>query len=479
MSLAITAIRGAYFTSIALAFRQAISFLTVFYIARILTPSDFGIAAMVMVVVGLAQVIGDIGFSAGLVRSQKNTSTVLSTCFWIGLGIGIFLTLTLILIAPLAAMFYGVDTVAPLLRVAAWGLLVNFCTPVPLAILQQRLGYGELALSQAFGSLAGAVVAVVLATAGLGIWSLVIQPIAGNVLALALMIIYTKWRPTWEYNYASVRDILYDGLNLLGSSISQYARNNFDTVVIGNAMDSKDLGVYSMARTILYAPMYLITSVVSRVIFPLLAKVQGEPEKVKDTILTATTRTGLLIFPLYIGLMVVANDFVFLAFGDNWLEIVPLIRIMILPAMIQSISHLASPIMVALGASGLSLRISAGGALFYFATLLCVIPYGLTAVAYGYAVTNSLVGSISIFLALRLAQIPISAFLHAMLRPLFFSIIMMAVLMAIRTFFLHGSHLRLAILIVSGALVYACLVFLFEKKAWQQVASAFKAKHSL
>lgn len=478
MSLAITAIKGAYFTSVALAFRQAVSFLTVFYIARILSPSDFGTAAMVMVVVGFAQVIGDIGFSAGLVRSQKNSTAVLSTCFWIGLGIGVLLTLALIFAAPLAAIFYDVEAVAPLLRAAALGLLVNFCIPVPMAILQQRLGYREIALAQAFGSFGGAGVAIVLATTGFGVWTLVIQPIAGNVLALALMVIYAKWRPTWEYDYAAVREIMHDGLNLLGSSVSQYARANFDTIVIGKAMESKDLGVYSMARTILYAPMYLITSVVSRVIFPLLAKVQGDPEKIKETILIAVSRTGLLIFPLYIGLLVIADDFVLLAFGNEWLEIVPLIRIMIIPAMIQSISHIASPILVALGASRLSLRIGAGGTLFYFATLLCVIPYGMNAVAWGYAVTNSAIGAISILLALRLARISALVFLRAILRPLMLSLMMMAALFTIRTLIFTDPHLRLSTLIITGVLIYGSLIFFFEQKAWKQMTSGLKAKHS-
>lgn len=476
MSLAFTAIKGAYFTGLALACRQVFSFLTIFYIARILAPADFGIVAMVMVVVGLAQVIGDVGFSAGLVRTRQNSSTVLSTCFWIGLGIGIVLTAALILAAPVAAWFYGVEAVAPLLRLAALGLLVNCCMPVPLAILQQRLGYKEIALAQAAGSLFGALVAIVLASTGFGIWSLVVQPIVGNLAALGLMVMYAKWRPTREYNFASVREILYDGLNLLGSGISQYARNNFDTVVIGRALESKDLGVYSMARTILYAPNYLITSVVSRVIFPLLAKIQEDAEKVRQTILTAATRTGLLIFPLYLGLLVVADDFVLLAFGDNWLEMVPLIRIMIIPAMIQSIGHIASPILIALGASRLSFQLSVGGALFYFVTLLITIRYGLTAVAYGYAMANSIIGAVTIVFALRLAQIRVITFVRAMARPIVLALAMMLSILAARELFEPEPLLRMTLLIGMGATVYGGMIFVFEKKAWQQVLGAFQAK---
>jgi len=476
MSLATAAIRGAYFTSLALASRQLISFLTIFYIARILSPADFGVAAMVMVVVGLAQVIGDIGFSAGLVRTQQSSSVAYSTCFWIGLGLGLILTAALIISAPLAANFYGVDAIVPLLRVAAFGLLVNCCMPVPLAILQQRLGYKEIALAQALGSFVGAITAVACVTAGLGIWSLVLQPIVGNVLTLIIMLFQTRWFPSREFSFNAVREILRDGFNLLGSGISQYARNNFDTVVIGGTLSSKDLGIYSMTRTVLYAPNFLITSVVSRVIFPLLAKIQDDAPKVKTAILTATTRTGLLAFPLYLGLMVVADDFVLLAFGAHWLEMVPLLRVMIVPAMIQSIGHIAAPILVALGASRTSLYLSVGSAVVYFAVLMSVISFGLNAVAYGYAATNSLIGVISIGLALRQADIPLRVFVRAIARPVLLAAAMAACVFALKLQIPWPPLWRISTLIGSGVVVYIGLIFCFEKTAWQQITAAFSRK---
>lgn len=476
MSLATAAIRGAYFTSLALASRQLIAFLTIFYIARILSPADFGVAAMVMVVVGLAQVIGDVGFSAGLVRTRESSSLAYSTCFWIGLGLGVLLTGGLILSAPLAANFYGVAEITPLLQVAAFGLLINCCMPVPLAILQQRLGYKEIAGSQAFGSLIGAITAIACATAGFGIWSLVLQPIVGNLASLGLMLRQARWWPTREFSYQAVREILHDGFNLLGSGISQYARNNFDTVVIGTALSSRDLGIYSMTRTILYAPNYLITSVVSRVIFPLLAQIQDDAPKVRSAILTATTRTGLLAFPLYLGLLVVADDFVLLAFGSKWQEMVPLLQIMILPAMIQSIGHIASPILVALGASRTTLYLSFGSAIFYFIVLMSVVNFGLQWVAYGYAAANSLIGILSIILALRRAEISLRVFAGVIARPVLLAAVMAVVVLALKHQIDWAPLWRLTTLAGSGTLVYIALIFCFEKAAWQQVMAAFSRK---
>ncbi|HRE15881.1 MAG TPA: lipopolysaccharide biosynthesis protein [Rhodocyclaceae bacterium] len=477
MSLASTAIRGAYFTSLALAARQLISFLTIFYLARILAPADFGLAAMVMVVVAFAQVVGDVGFSAGLVRTQQTSAVAYSTCFWIGIGIGLVLAVLMALAAPLAAWFYEEAAVVPLLRVAAIGLLINFCMPVPLAILQQRLGYKEIAVAQASGSVLGALTAIACATAGLGIWSLVLQPIVGNIASLALMLFRAGWLPKRQFELATVRDILRDGMNLLGSGLSQYASNNFDTFVIGRALDSQDLGIYSMTRTVLYAPNYLITSVVSRVIFPLLAKIQDELPKVRDAVLTAAARTGLLAFPLYLGMLVVADDFVRLAFGPNWQGMVPLLRVMILPAMVQSIGHIASPILVALGASRLAFRLSLAGALFYFVVLISVIGLGLQAVAYGYALAHSLIGALSILLAVRQAGIRKRDFAMAVGKPLLMAAAMAALVFLLALELATLSPLaRMATLIAAGALIYALLIVTFERAAWRQVRQAFSRK---
>lgn len=472
MSLAIAAIRGAYITGMALAFRQVISFSTTLYIARLLPPSDFGTFAMVMVVIGFAQVIGDIGISAGLVRSQKNSKSVLDTCFWIGLGIGTALAVLVFLLAPLAASFYGVAAIEPLLRTSALGLIVSFCLPVPLALLQQRLNFREIALAQTSGSFSGAIVAVILASTGHGIWGLVLQPIAGNLVSLTLMAIRTKWYPTNEYDYKAVQDIIHDGFNLLGAGLTQFARNNFDTVVIGKALQSKDLGVYGLAQTILYAPMYLITSVVSRVLFPLLAKIQNDHDKVKEAILTSTSRTALLIFPLYLGIFVVADDFVLLAFGDMWLDLIPLIRIMTIAFLIQSVSGIAAPIMLSLGKSRLLLRINLGGAVFYFAVLMVAIRYSITSVATGYALANSVIGILTIGLALRIADIKLIEYSRAVGRPLILASVMALGVFAASAMFVPGSMLRLSAAILVGALIYCSLIFLFEKSAWQQFYSA-------
>ena len=480
MSLAQAGIRGAYFTSLALGFRQLVSLLTTIYVARQLLPSDLGLFAMVMIVIGFAQVIGDVGIAAGLVRGQKNDSVLLSTCFWVCMGIGVTLSTAVYWCAPLAAVYYEKSGVQPLLQVSAIGLLFSFLTPVPMALLQQRLAYKEIALSQALSSLAGALVAAVLVYAGYGIWGLVFQPMVGNLLSFCAMAYFAKWLPTLEFNFSKAKDIIQNGFYLLGAGLTNYFRNNFDTLVIGRALAARDLGLYSMAQTILYAPMHLITSTVNRVTFPLFAKIQEDLEKIKTGVLTVTSRTALLIYPLYFGLIVVAEEFVLQVFGTEWMNMVFLIRVMAISFLIQSTGGIAGALMLAMGKTRAMLFFSIGGSLLYFAVLLVMIPHGLTAVAVGYAATNASLGLTFVGIALHYAKIPIFEYLQSFFRPLLLTIAMCSVVLAVKWLYVDQTKLQFATLVASGAVTYALLVFVFEKTAWRQVRDALlkKAKDS-
>lgn len=474
MSLARIGIRGAYFTSLALGFRQLVSLLTTFYIARHLLPTDLGLFSLVMIVIGLAQVVGDIGIAAGVVRKQDESPVVLSTSFWISAAIGSLLSILVFLLAPVAGDFYNNSAIVPLLRVSALGLLLNFLTPVPMAVLQLRLAYQHIALSQSIGSLSGALAAVILVTAGFGVWGLVVQPIVGNALSLLMMAYHAKWYPTFHFQFSAVREIVRNGVHLFGSGVSGYLRNTFDVMIIGKSLPPQDLGMYGMAQTILYAPMHLITSTISRVIFPLLAKVQNDLESIKHAVLTATARTALLIFPLYFGLIILADEFVLHVFGENWLDMVPLIRIMATSFIIQSIGNVASPLMLALGKAKTILRLSIAGSIFYFIVLLLLIPYGLTIVAIGYAIANSSIGIVTVIVALRHANIPLKSYIQTIARPFFLALIMCLVVTTAKYFNNSNEFIFFIANISCGVLAYTLLVFIFEKSTVQQLISALK-----
>ncbi len=284
MSLARTGIRGAFFISAALGFRQIVSLCVTFFIARQLQPADYGLFAIVMFVVGLAQVLGDAGIGSSIVRSQQNSSIVLNSSFWVITLLGATQALLVLLATPFVGWFYQKPEVEPFLHMAAMGLLVGSLGTVPMALLQQRLAYTDIAVSQVIGGLAAAASAICIVYAGFGAWGLVFQPIVGNMATLAMMCWFSKWLPRFEFKFSEVRELVSTGVHLLVSGLFHYIRFNVDTLMIGKYLAANDLGVYNMAQTVLFSPQHLITSTIARVIFPLLAKVQKEPALVKNAL---------------------------------------------------------------------------------------------------------------------------------------------------------------------------------------------------
>ncbi|MDZ4056841.1 MAG: lipopolysaccharide biosynthesis protein [Polynucleobacter sp.] len=467
------AIRGAYFTGLSLAARQIISFGTVVLLARILTPADFGLAAIIFVLIGFAQVVGDVGFSAGLVRTQTDSTIAINTVFWLSLSTGGFLAGCVFFAAPFGATFYRNEAVEEMLQVSSLGLILNFCLPVPLAILQKRLAYKEISLSQALGSLAGALFAIVGVFFGLGIWGLILQPIVGNFISLVLMLKQSHWMPRFEFSLTSVKPILSDGINLLGASLTQYGRGNVDSALIGRALTTSDLGIYSMARTLLYAPNYVITSVVSRVIFPLLSKVQHNKGDVESVILLSIKKIAILAFPLYVGLWLLAPEIVLFVFGPQWIQMVDILKLMIAAALVQSIGNICPPVLIALGASRLNFYLSLGGLIGYVGVLIVTVQFGLPAVALGYTLANVALSVLSIWVAASVSRVDSFALLKVVANPLVISLCMGVVVYFTSLSLPLEVPFRLGVIVLIGFCSYLCLVALTERKLIKQVRSAF------
>jgi O-antigen/teichoic acid export membrane protein len=475
MSLAKIGIKGAYFTGLALGAKQVISMLTTFYVASQLTPADIGLFSLVMLLIGLAHTLGDLSIATGIVKTQKNDKTLLSTCFWIAAGIGVILASALFFLSSCAAEFYNTPHMAKYLEVSSVGLIIVFISPIPLALLQFNLAYKEIALSQTIGSVFGAISAVYLVFIGFGIWGLVFQPIIGNIVSLALMLYQTKWLPSFIFRLSSAAEVIKMGSYLLGSGLITYARNRADTAIIGKALSPGDLGLYGMAQTILYAPMHLITSTVTRVLFPLLAKIQDDKGRLAVAILAATNKTALLTFPLYFGIMLVARDIVDIIFGSNWSGLATLLQIMSVTFIIQSVSGISGPILLIHGKAKLVFWLATGSTLAYLVLLAILLPYGITAIALGYAISGTISSLLGLSLSLYYSKISLKLYLVTVAKPIIYSLAMCFVVYLSSTIIISSSALGFALKILSGVVFYSIIIYIFERPTITSILNSFKS----
>jgi O-antigen/teichoic acid export membrane protein len=441
------------------------------YVARLVAPSDFGIFALVLFVIGLAQVVGDAGFTAGLVRMQVRSRITFNTIFWIAVLSSLVLALIVVSSAQWVADFYNMPDLKLYLIASAIGLIVSFLLPVPLAILQINLDFKEIAFAQTVGSMFGAIFVIIAASYGFGIWALIGQSIVGNITFFVLMLRSSKWFPKFEFSFSTVRNLLHDGFNLLGSNIAVYGRLNSDSAIIGKALPSFDLGIFSMARNILYAPNYLITSVASRVLFPLLSKVQKKKEDVLEIVLFSAGKVAFLSLPLYLGLFATAEDFVALVFGEQWSQMALLLKIMVVPAVVTAFSNMGGPILISLGASRANFYINLVGGVLYLLVLWFVLDYGLKGIAIGYAFSGSLIGLFVLSKALRMAGVKAWLYALVIVKPFIASVVMALCIIFIRDKMGLDLLFRFSFSVCLGIVVYFLSIFLLDRKFAGQVIS--------
>jgi len=301
---------------------QGVGFAINILLARLLLPEDFGLLGMVVVIIGFAAVFKDFGLGSAIVQKKELTKDDLSTVFWFNLLMGITLTAVIYFAAPLIAGYYG--------RV----FMVNASSTI---------------LS---GSLA-----VILALSGWGVWSLVWKMIAFTVV--------TKKK--------SLKEIMGFSLPLLGTQSLNYWVRNADNLLIGKYLGDIALGFYNQSYRIMLIPVKQITGVISKVLFPSLARIQDDKERIKMIYLKVVKLISFVTFPLMFGLCALAEPFVQIVLGEQWMPMVPVLRCLAVVGAFQSIGTLNGNIFQAVGETAYQFWVGLPPRILY----IIAIVYGL------------------------------------------------------------------------------------------------------
>ncbi|MCX6895427.1 MAG: lipopolysaccharide biosynthesis protein, partial [Verrucomicrobia bacterium] len=256
--------------------QQAIQFALTVVLARLLTPDDYGLMAMVMVFTGFAGMLADAGFNSALIQKQDLAEEHIHTVFWVTVGIGIFLAGVTWLIAPWLAVFFHSPVLTPIFRVIAVNFIFSGLSNVPSALLNKRMQFRTLAKMDTAAVFLGGAVGVIMAVCGMGVWSLVAQTVGGALLSLSFRYWLSRWRPRWIFCPAALREMIGFSGHLYAFTFMNYWARNADNLVIGKFFGSAALGVYSRAYGLMLLPITQIHSVVYQVMFPALSGIQDD-----------------------------------------------------------------------------------------------------------------------------------------------------------------------------------------------------------
>lgn len=356
---------------------QGVQFLFGIILARLLSPDDYGIIAMPLVFLAIAQCFIDSGFSTALVRKPDIKEEDLSTAFYFNVIVGIVCYGILFFTSPLIADFYNTPILSDILKVTALATLFNPLSAVQQTILTRKIDFRTQAIVSLAGAIISGVIGLTMAYNGYGVWSLVFQQVGGYTLRTILLWILCDWRPKLLWSWDSFHYLWGFGSKMLASGLLDTIYNNIYPIVIGKFFSAKDLGNYTRAQNFSTLPSSNITGVLQRVTFPVLSRLQNEDERLAVNYRKILRLSALLIFPLMMMLSAIADPFVRILLTDKWEECIILLQILCFSMMWYPIHAINLNLLQVKGRSDLFFRLEIIKKVIATVVMCITIPNGI------------------------------------------------------------------------------------------------------
>ena len=404
-SLGRSASRGGLATFSGQLVRLAIYGVGVVVLGRLLSPSDYGLMAMVVAVVGLGEVIREFGLSFAAVQAAHLSQAQRSNLFWISSGLGALLAIVTFFASWPLASFYSEPAVVPITQALSVSFLFSGISAQLKANLTRELRFSSMAVAEVVAPFLGLAFAILIAVLGGGYWALVCQQVTIQLVLMAYYIIANRWRPSLYSREASVRSLVANGASILGVQVLSYASRNVDSIVIGATMGPRPAGVYNMAFQLMILPLNQINAPSTSVAFPVLSRLQQNRERFNEFL----ERGQLVMVTVIVGcfglVVPLAPLLIPLIVGDQWHDSVPLFQILAVGGVAQAVSYATYWVFLSLGLFRSQLFWSLATRPIIVVCVILGANWGTTGVALGYALPLLALWPLGIFWVSRVSFI--------------------------------------------------------------------------
>ena len=305
-----------------------LQFLTNLFLARILSPDDFGQIGLLMVFVALSLTFIDGGLGAALVQKKSTSKSDYSTVFTVNFALAIVLYCLIFYTAPFISVFFKVGEIESLLKVIGVILIIDSIGIVQHNILLKKLHFKKLAKIKITSAFISCFFALILAYNGVGVWSLVYQYIINSFTRTLLLLIGTSWKPHFQISKNSLDDLFGYGWKLLAARFLSELYIHLQSLIIGRIFTPADLGFYSQAKQLQQIPVQSLGTVVNNVTFPVFSNIQDNTIKVREGLKKTLKSVVFINFPLMVFLALVADPLFTLLYTEKWSESVPYFQVL-------------------------------------------------------------------------------------------------------------------------------------------------------
>lgn len=373
---------------------QGIQFIIMIILARFLLPEDFGFIVVVTIFISIATVITQSGFNSALIQAKKIDELDLSSVFYLNLFIATILYSILFFISPFIASFFEQPQLTPVLRILSLSLFLGAFNSLQHTIIARGMQFKKLFISSLSGVIISGIVGITMAYYNLGIWALVMQQLLFHIIITATLWHAVKWRPQLLFSMERLGRLFSFGWKLLLSSLIDTIYSNIKNLIIGKLYSPSILGFYNRGEQFPSVLVNNINGSILSVMFPALSSQQDNTKRMKEMMRRAIVTSSFIVFPMMVGLAVIAEPLVKFLLTEKWLPAVPFLQIFCAIYALWPIHTANLQAINALGRSDIYLKLEIIKKILGIVILLVTIPFGVYAIAVGSIVS----GIISSFL---------------------------------------------------------------------------------
>lgn len=360
---------------------QGVSFVVSVVLARLLAPSDYGIIAMVLIFITIADVFVSSGFATALIQKKDSDATDFSTMFYCSLAVSIFIYLIVYAMAPFIASFYGEPILKNVLRVFALRIPLSVYNTIQHAYVSRHMLFKRFFFSTLFGTLFSGVVGIVMAYMGAGVWALVAQYFTNTIIDTVVLAITVPWHPQLLFSWEAAKKLMNYGSKILFADLSGTFFGQLRSFIIGKVYTSADLAYYNKGQQLPTLITNNISASIMTVLFPAISNEGDNTERVKQMSKRAIQLLSYVMFPLLCGLAVVAKPLILFLYTDKWSDCIPFVQLLCISSAIGMLTTTSLQTIKAIGRSDVVLKLEILKKPVYILLLVIGVYRGIVAIA--------------------------------------------------------------------------------------------------
>ncbi len=454
---------------------QLITFTVQLILARILTPSEFGLIGMLTVFIGIGTALFEGGMTSSLIRVASVDTKDYSTVFIFNLGVSILIYLLFFLAAPYIALFYKQPALTDIARLYGLSFIFLSFGTVQNTILTREMKFKRQSMIAFPALLIGSIVGVVLANNGYGVWSLVYSMLVTNLLTATLLWFSSEWRPQMIFDVDKFRLHFHYGYKMTLSSLLDTIFTNIYQILIGRFYSAVLVGYYTRANSLMMLPVGNVSAALNKVVFPLFAKVQDDIPALRAAYKKIMLVVLFIITPIIVLMALLADQLVVFLFTEKWLPIVPIFQIICFSGILYPLHLYNLLILQVKGRSDLFLKLEVIKKVVSLIIIVISIYFGFTALLIGSVIASILALFINTYYAGAMIDYKMKQQLLD-IQPIF----AISICMGLVVFFVNSNLIaynNISRLIISGSaglIIYIFLAFVFKFESINDIRNIIK-----